>query len=148
MTLFRLTRRAFVAPNILEEGTVIDYNGPLGTAFAAVDEEGQALLDAFYKEHPNVAALADHLRELEGQPKLEEAKAVVVETPPPPVPDEIVGSIALPGKPKVASRDTLAPAKSKATVTPPEEGRLTLEDLNQPEATAKVVTPPPPKPKN
>lgn len=91
MPRFKLTQDAFLAPDLLKAGTVIDYDGPLGPHFEPMDAEGEAALEAYYRSNPHAAIMPfDDLPVKSTQP-------VVVSPPEPDAPLDI-GSLAQPGR--------------------------------------------------
>ena len=57
MTKYRLTAKAFIGDTLFDpermNPPIIEYEGPLGPHFEPVDAEGQAKLEAYYKENPS-----------------------------------------------------------------------------------------------
>ena len=55
MTLFVLTTDAFLIDRIYKSGSKVNWDGPVGSHFQAVDQEGQDKLDAYYTKNPQAA---------------------------------------------------------------------------------------------
>jgi hypothetical protein len=94
MPKFRLKSKAFIAPTLFPEGAVIDYDGPLGINFEAVDEEGEELLRQWYEKNPHAGNPIDALPIRVAPPM---AEATMVEAPPPPV-EKSITTLANPGR--------------------------------------------------
>lgn len=55
MPRYRLASKAFFAPTLLPEGTVIEYSGTPGPHMEPLDDDAQAAMDAYYKAHPEAS---------------------------------------------------------------------------------------------
>lgn len=88
---YRLTTDAFIEPQLIKQGSVIEYNGVPGPHMEAVNDEAKAVLEKYYKDNPGVS-----LNPVESLP-MTVAKVVAAPNPQPAgVP---FGTLADPGKP-------------------------------------------------
>lgn len=55
MTWFTLDTDTFIAPKLYPAGSRINYEGPLGPHFKPEDDEGEALMVAYYKANPQAS---------------------------------------------------------------------------------------------
>ena len=53
MPQYRLLNDAFIAPDYIKAGSVIDYDGPFGPHFEPIDAEGEAARIAYFKANPD-----------------------------------------------------------------------------------------------
>jgi hypothetical protein len=71
-----LEETIFHAPYLVKAGSRITYDGPLGPHFIPVNEEAEAAMAQYWKEHPDAS-----LRPVDGLPDTMEPQLVVVAEP-------------------------------------------------------------------